>query len=114
MNIEAPQQYQLAESETALVSVDFQPLLDSGELLTGTPTVAEITTTDLTLANAAVNTAALTVNGVAVAISEAVQFSVTGAQPSTAYRIRVTCGTDSTPAQTRTQIVRVYGVDDGS
>ena len=49
-------QYQISVSDLEAVAVEFTDHLDSGELLTGTPTVEEITTTDLTLANKALNT----------------------------------------------------------
>ncbi len=87
-------------SEVRVAAVSFQGKLDSGELLTGTPTVVEVTTTDLTLANKAVNTAALTIDGVSNAIGEAVQFSIAGGTAGTAYTINIQVGTDSTPAQT--------------
>lgn len=106
----APQIYNVATGETRNISVDFQGLLDSGELLTGTPTVTEVTTADLTLASKAVSTAALTINGVTAAIGEAVTFSVTGVQAAKIYSILITATTTSTPAQTVQGTVRVKGV----
>ena len=79
--------------------------LDDGELLTGTPTVLEVSTSDLTLTNKVVNTAALTLEGVSVAVGQAVQFSVAGGTAGSTYQITCTCGTDSTPAQTVKQTV---------
>lgn len=87
-------------SEVRNVAVSFVDELDSGELLTGTPTVAEVTTSDLSLTNKAVNTAALTISGKAVAIGQAVQFKVSGGTAGTTYTIKVTVSTDATPAQT--------------
>jgi len=87
-------------SEVRVAAVSFQGKLDSGELLTGTPTVVEVTTSDLTLGDKAVSTTALTIDGTSNAIGEAVVFSITGGTAGTAYTIKVTCGTDSTPAQT--------------
>ena len=87
-------------SEARNVAVNFQGKLDSGELLTGTPTVVEVTTSDLTIDNVAVNTAALTIDGVSVAIGEAVQFRVSGGNAGTDYTIRIDVGTDASPAQT--------------
>ena len=83
-----------------MAAVSFQGKLDSGELLTGTPTVVEVTTSDLTLANKAVSTAALTIDGVSNAIGEAVQFSITGGTAGTTYTINIQVGTDATVAQT--------------
>ena len=87
--------------ETRLFSVSFENKLDSGELLTGTPTVAEETTTDLTISNKVVSTAALTINHRSVAIGRAIQFKVSGfLVANSPYTILITCGTDSDPAQT--------------
>jgi hypothetical protein len=97
----APQQPTLAVGETRVVSVSFAGKLSDSETLTGTPTVTEQTTTDLTIANKAVSTAALTIDGETVAAGEAVQFSVSGQLAATgSYTIAITCGTTSTPAQT--------------
>jgi len=116
--VEAPQVYQIAESETRAVVADFTLQLESGELLTGSPTVAEIASADLTIGTAAVNTGALALDidgaSVTAAIGTAVQFTIAGALSATEYRVRVSCGTDATPAQTLVQIVRVLGVADGS
>lgn len=90
----------MSAGETRMVAVSFIGKLDSGELLTGTPTVTEVTTTDLTLDNKAVNTAALTIDGATVAVGQAIQFSVTGGTAGTTYQITCSCGTDATPAQT--------------
>ena len=85
--------------DTAAIAMDFTPLLRSGELLTGTPTVTEVDGSDLTIANVGKNTAQITVNGSTVAIGAAVQCTVAGGSAGK-YRVRVSCGTDSTPAQT--------------
>ena len=97
----APETPTLAVGEVRNFAVSFVDVLDSGELLTGTPTVAEETTSDLTIANKAVNTAALTVNGQSVAIGQAVQFKVSGQLTThTPYKIKITVSTTATPAQT--------------
>lgn len=91
---------EISAGDTEVVSIDYGNHLDSGELLTGTPTVTEVTTSDLTLANKAVSTAALTINNQAVAVGEAVQFSVTGQVAGTEYTIQITVSTDATVART--------------
>lgn len=73
--------------ETRNVAVDCRDLLDSGETLTGTPTVSG---TGLTLSGATVNVAALTLQGATVGIGQAVQFTVAGGTAGTRYLIRVT------------------------
>ena len=87
-------------SEVRNVSISFAGLLDSGELLSGTPTIVEVTTTDLTLTNKVISTAILTINDISVPVAEAVQFSVSGGTAGKTYKIRISCATNSTPAQT--------------
>ena len=97
------QRHTVSVGETEVVAVNYTDHLDSGELLTGTPTVAEQTTSDLTLANKAVNTATYleAVSGDTVAIGAAVQFSALGGTAANSpYTIRVTVTTDATPART--------------
>ena len=99
-------------SEVRNVAVSFNGKLDDGELLTGTVTTAEVTTTDLTFANQAVSTAALTINGVSTAIGKAAQFKVSGGTAGQTYSIKVSCATDSTPAQTLYGTVKLKVVAD--
>lgn len=87
-------------SEVRNVSVSFAGMLDSGESLVGTPTIVEVTTTDLTLTNKVVSNKTMMINEVNVAAGEAVQFSVAGGSAGKHYRIFVSCDTDSVPAQT--------------
>ena len=102
----APERPTLAVGETRNFAVSFAGVLDSGETLTGTPTIAEVTTTDLTIGSKLVSTTALTINGVSVAAGLAVTFSVTGQLVThTPYTIKITVGTTSTPAQTLVKYV---------
>lgn len=105
MSARAPQLPIALVGETLLGACSFVRLLDAGELLTGTPTVEEITTADLTIASATVNNVALVVNGEAAAVGQAVQWAMSGQVAGTRYTLRVTCSTDSVPAQTRIGIV---------
>ncbi len=114
MSIEAPEIQSKAKSGVRNVAVSFAGKLDSGELLTGTPTITEITTSDLTFSSVGVNSAALTINGRSVAISEAVQFKVTGGTADRTYRIRVSATSDSSPAQTLVVIVTLKVEADGT
>lgn len=90
---------------TRNVAVSFSNELDTGELLTGTPTVVEITSSDLTLGSKAVSTADLEINGETCPTGEAVQFSVSGMVSGTTYKVSITVSTDATPAQTLVTIV---------
>jgi len=104
----APQIQEKTVSEERTIAIDFRGKLDSGELLTGTPIITEVTTSDLTLTSKAVNTAELTINDLTVAIGEAVQCLVTGGLAATRnYVIQVQCGTDSTPAQTVRALIKL-------
>lgn len=72
---------------------------DTGELLVD-PTVAEVTTEDLTIESVAVNTGTKNCLGETVAVGKAVQFRVSGGTKGRVYTLRVTVDTDATPAQT--------------
>jgi len=97
----APQRPVAVPGETRNFAVSFANVLDSGESLTGTPTVAEQTSSDLSIANKVVSTAVLTINNKSVAVGAAVQFKVTGQLTTRSpYTIKITVSTDATPAQT--------------
>lgn len=97
----APQRPNAAVGSTRNVAFSFSGELDSGELLTGTPTITEDTTSDLTIANKAVSTAALTINDITVPIGEAVQCNVLGFDAANfPYTLNISVGTDASPAQT--------------
>lgn len=104
----APQRPTLAVGETRLFSVSFVDVLDSGETLTGTPTVVDNGTSGtLTIASASVNSTALTILGESVAIGQAVQFKVSGqALASSPYTLKITVSTTSSPAQTLVRYVK--------
>lgn len=114
MSIEVQEVQSKAKSGARNAAVSFKGKLDSGELLTGTPTAVEMATSDLTISNVGVSTKALTINDSTVSIGEAVQFKVVGGIPGRIYRIRVTGPTDSTPAQSLVTIVRVKVIADGT
>lgn len=114
MAIEAVQVPDIAASATENGAISFVGKLDSAELLTGTPTVVELTSSDLTIASVAVSSSALTINGVSVAAGKAVTFSVTGQTAGTTYRLKATAGTDSTPAQSIPVIVSFRARDDSA
>jgi hypothetical protein len=101
----------ISQGDTEMMAVDFTDLLDSGELLTGTPTVAEVTTSDLTIANVAVSTGSLTILGATVATGAAVQATISGQLSATgAYDMTVTATTDATPARTLVRVARFIAV----
>lgn len=106
MSAEAPQIPCFINGETRNGKASFSNRLDTGESLSGTPTLTEIGTTHLTFANVARSTTGLTINGISVTSGHAVTFKVTGFQANMQYRALIECATDSTPAQTLRGIIR--------
>ena len=94
----APQVRTMSTAETVNVAIDASGKLDSGETYTGTPTITEVSTSNLTLSNKAVNTGALTINGNSTAIGQAIQFTVSASTTGT-YLVNWVCGTSA--SQTR-------------
>lgn len=96
----APQRPLAVVGEINNFAASFAEMLDPGELLASIISVDEVTTSDLTIDNEVVSTAALVIFGTSVPIGMAVQFNVAGHlvanQP---YTVRITIWTDSTPAQ---------------
>tara|TARA_Y100000593_G_scaffold7621_1_gene14227 strand:- start:148 stop:474 length:327 start_codon:yes stop_codon:yes gene_type:complete len=86
-------------NEVRNLAVDFTDKLDSGEALTGTPTVTS-SPSGLTISSVDTNAGALTILGTTVAIGRAVTCSVSGGSSGTRYTVAVQCGTDATVAQT--------------
>ena len=110
MGLTLEQTYTISVGDTEVIDVDFTPRLRDTESLTGTPTVVEITTSDLTLANKGVNTAEYenTVNGKTVAVGAGVQFSIAGGNAANSpYTIQVTVSTDGTPTRTMTRYLTI-------
>jgi hypothetical protein len=103
----APQRRTKTASETRNVAVSFVDVLDVGELLTGTPTVVEVTSTDLTLTNKAVNGSSLVVNDVTCLAGQVVTFTVAGGVAGTDYQIRITATSNAGNAQTLQATVRL-------
>lgn len=91
---------QMTVGDKDFVLVSFDDALNSGVSLTGTPTVAEITTSDLTLSNPTVNGSSEVIIGKTVAAGRAVKFycNAASATDKTTYRIRITAATDTSPA----------------
>ncbi len=97
----APQRPNAAVGATRNIAFSFSGELDSGELLTGTPTITEDTTSDLTISNKVISTTSLEINNITVPAGEAVQCAVTGfVAANFPYTLNISVVTDSTPAQT--------------
>lgn len=102
--------YDLPVGATETVAIDFTDRLRDSALLTGTPLIVEVTTSDLTLGSKLVNTAAITINGTSVAIGKAVTFSATGATAGQSYTIKVTCSTNESVVQTWITNYQLQGI----
>ena len=96
MPVEAPELREMSASETRTFSVDMKGKLDDGELLTGTPTVTEVSTSDLELTNKQLSTVEMKINRRKVPAGEAIMFTgrVVGATPAPSYEIDLLCSTD--------------------
>ena len=86
-------------SEVRNAAISFAGKLDSSELLSGTPTVTASSTL-ITIASAARNSATVTIDGESVIANKAVTFRVSGGTAGGRYTLTTTCATDASVAQT--------------
>lgn len=87
-------------NEVLNAAVDFRGRLESGESLSGTPTVVS-SPSGISPTNIAVTVSTKTINGKSVPAGKAITFKVpAGGTVGTTYELLVTCDTNSTPAQT--------------
>lgn len=94
MSFTADEIAEISTDEVRVVSVDFTGKLDSGELLSGTPTITADAGAGLTLTNKTVNSEAITVNGSACAIGQAVQFKADATSANAGrWAVEIVCGT---------------------
>ena len=105
----------ISQGDVDVVAIDYSNFLDAGELLTGAVTVTELgratidsdgepvytASSDLTFANKAVSGSTLTILGKPVVAGKAAQFKVSGQQSGYVYGVRVSVGTDNSPARTK-------------
>lgn len=82
-------------AEVRTFVVDFRHKLLAEELLSGTPTVVEVTTSDLTISEETLTVSPLDPIGkIFIPTDQAVRFLVAGGTAGTEYTIRVTATTD--------------------
>lgn len=88
--------------ESLLLYMDFTKRLNTGETLTGTPTITSAEefpnaggATDLTISSPAVTSSAITTNYGTIAVGKGVQFRVVGGTDGKTYRIQVSCATSA-------------------
>lgn len=94
MSNKSLQIHEISVTETRHVSVDMRSKLDGTELLTGTATVTEITTTALSITNVSISSAELSINGDTVPVAQALQFTVAASEQGR-YDVLVRCTTDA-------------------
>lgn len=101
MVIKLDERPRVSVGDTELISINYTDHLNSAEVLTEPVTVAEVSTTDLTIGSAAVNSATYieVETEDTVAVGKAVQFMVSGGHENIAYTIRITVTTNSSPAR---------------
>lgn len=99
--------YRKKPGETRTFAVNLTHKLHGAELLSGTPTVAERYTTALTITAVALNADSRWISGRTALAGQAVEFTVAGGVLGSTYIVRVTAGTDSSPAQVLIEDVRI-------
>ena len=107
----APQRHKVTVGESPNIAIDCQGILETSELISTLTSILEVTTTDLTIDNKAISTAALTINGVTVAIGKALTCRVAGALAGKQYHIQCKFVTNTTPAATRICDIYLIGVE---
>lgn len=86
--------------ETRRVVVNFSGNFLADEILTGTPTVVEVGSSDLTISDVGINALDETVAGRVALVDQAVAFTVAGGTAGTEYRLRITATTNAQYPQT--------------
>ena len=86
---------------TRTLRFSYDEVLETNELLTGTPTVIEVITSDLTIDNITVSASELTIKNEGVAAGRVLVFRASGHGVANApYTLMIIISTDATPAQT--------------
>lgn len=93
-SLSSRQKFVKTPSEVRNVRVGFKDMLDSGELLTGTVTLA-VSPTGLSTASAAVNVATLTLDDESYLAGQAVTFTISSGTAGVVYEISITVSTDA-------------------
>lgn len=97
----------VSNGTTDIVAIDESFELDPGEALSGTPTVTEVDTSDLTISQKTLNSTELTINGNTVAANCAVLFKIAGQKAGTLYHIKYTVNTTNVSGRSLSWIVRL-------
>jgi hypothetical protein len=99
----------LSVGDIETFAADFTDLLDDTEVIEN-PVVDELTTSDLTIANVAINVAQIVIRHRTIEIGKGLQFSVTGQKLGVTYTLLIEVDTDSTPARHFERHIQIVGV----
>ncbi len=99
--------YSKRAGETRNVAVDMSGKLQTGELLTGTPTVVEWGSSALTISSPGLNLEDQVIAGKIALVNRAVVFTVAGGVSGTLYTIRITAVSDADAAQTLIEEIQI-------
>ncbi len=108
MTIKAVQLPRKSPADVEAGAVNYALELRASELLTGTPTVAEMDTSALTISNVGLNSSTVTIAGTEALANQAVTFTVSGGAAGTLYSLKVTTVTDATDARTLVRLADFY------
>lgn len=75
------------------LAVSFDDDLDSGDTISGAPTIEELDTSDLTIENAAANASEITILKRRVAAGRAVVATISGHKDGKTYKLKITVTT---------------------
>jgi len=108
----SPEEPTIVVGEVSNFAVSFDDVLDKGELITGTPVVTEVTSSDLTFTDQRSNSSAFTMDEHRYETGKVALFKVYGQiVANTPYTLKVQITTDATPAQTKIRGV-TFSVED--
>lgn len=99
MAIVLEQRPEISVGDFERAEIDFSSWLGSLELLSGSPTATEVTSTDLTISAVQINSVTLSILGTDVAPYCAVIFRISGQKTGRKYTIRLTAQSDASPAR---------------
>ena len=100
-------------NEARNCAVSFDQILETGETLTGTPSVS-FSPSGITVSDAKVSTAELVIDGDTVAVGRAIQFKASGGSAGVEYTGTVqTAGSTASPSQTPLVVVRLLVTNNG-
>ena len=108
MTIKANQLPRKSPGDVEAGACNFVNELRASELLSGTPTVVEQTTSDLTITNQGLNAGSVTIAGSVAAASQAVLWTVSGGTAGQLYSLKITVSTDASDSRTLNRLTDFF------